>query len=129
MKIKSLIISFVATFASIFANAQEIDTISSIEAQKILLEQNGLVIIDARTPAEFAEGHVKGAINIDVNNTQVDEMLSKQINNPILFVYCRTNRRAGIEVKKLVSMNYKGHIYLMSDGFVGWSANKFPLEK
>jgi len=129
MKTRTLIATIATIFATHGISAQEIDTLSSSQVQKLIAEQTDLRIIDARTPAEYAEGHIKGAINIDVNNQSVDNLLRNYINDSNILLYCRTNRRSGIEVQKLIQMGYKGHIYYMSDGITGWTSNRFPLDK
>ncbi|MEN9713681.1 MAG: hypothetical protein RLZZ164_345 [Actinomycetota bacterium] len=69
-------------------------------------------VIDVRTPAEYAAGHLQGAINIDVEgasfNTEI-ETLDKTAN---YVVYCHSGRRAGLAVD-----------YMTKDGFTGTVTN------
>lgn len=57
------------------------------------------MLIDVRTPAEFAEGHLDGAVNIPVElptfTAQVD-LLDPEVD---YLVYCRTGRRAGVAIE------------------------------
>lgn len=64
-------------------------TISSDEA-KALVKQ-GALLLDVRTPAEFASGHVEGAANIPV-----DELAAKLPANKeqAVVVYCHSGRRS-----------------------------------
>src|SRR5512141_2626871 len=63
--------------------------------------QNVPLLVDVRTPAEFREGHIAGAINI-----AHDEIASRwpALNVPRddeVFVYCGTGRRAGLAQQAL----------------------------
>ncbi len=57
------------------------------------------MLIDVRTPAEFAEGHLDGAVNIPVElptfTAQVD-LLDPEVD---YLVYCRTGRRAAAAIE------------------------------
>ena len=69
-------------------------------------------VIDVRTPAEYAAGHLQGAVNIDVEGaafaTEI-ETLDKTAN---YVVYCHSGRRAGLAVD-----------YMTKDGFTGTLTN------
>ena len=54
------------------------------------------VIIDVRTPAEFAEGHVEGAINLDLEGGVFEDEYSKLDPSKAYIVYCRSGRRSGV---------------------------------
>lgn len=57
------------------------------------------VIIDVRTPEEFAEGHLEGAINIDIRSADFEARLHEL--NPMgsYAVYCRSGNRSGQAVQ------------------------------
>jgi rhodanese-related sulfurtransferase len=57
--------------------------------------QNGAVILDVRTPQEFSTGHIKGSINIPVD--QVKGVISdlKKRNKPVI-TCCRSGARSGM---------------------------------
>ena len=59
------------------------------------LKQDGALIIDVRTPDEFASGHIQGSINIPLNkiSTKVSELKKK--NRPII-TCCRSGSRSGM---------------------------------
>ena len=57
------------------------------------------VIIDVRTPAEFAEGHVEGAINLDLESGQFEAELPNLDPAQPYIVYCRSGRRSGVAVE------------------------------
>ena len=55
---------------------------------------NGAVIIDVRTPAEFSGGHVKGSINIPLNTISQNIKKIKKYNKPVV-TCCRSGARSG----------------------------------
>src|SRR5262245_49370931 len=60
-----------------------------------------MVILDVRTPEEFAEGHVPGAINIphDQLASRLIEINGDKDKDVVL--YCRSGRRAGMAAETL----------------------------
>ncbi len=69
----------------------------------------GAVLIDVRSPEEFAGGHLEGAINIP--HTEIDA-LAQAIGDPSnhAVLYCRSGRRAGEAMKALHKLGYTGVI-------------------
>jgi rhodanese-related sulfurtransferase len=51
-------------------------------------------IIDVRTPAEFAEGHVRGAQNIDVQAASFADRIAALPKGGTYLVYCRSGNRS-----------------------------------
>jgi rhodanese-related sulfurtransferase len=58
----------------------------------------GTVLIDVRTPAEFAEGHVEGAINLPVELPTFSAQIELLDPTAELLVYCRSGRRADVAI-------------------------------
>ncbi len=57
----------------------------------------GATVIDVRTPAEFDEGHVEGAVNIDVTAPDFDDRLAEAS----YVVYCRSGSRSADAVARM----------------------------
>lgn len=51
-------------------------------------------VIDVRTPAEFAESHVDGAVNIDVQDPSFDQRIAELDAAGSYLVYCRSGNRS-----------------------------------
>ena len=56
--------------------------------------QNGAVIIDVRTPAEFNDGHADGSVNIPLSEVAAQIKKIKKYNKPII-TCCRSGARSG----------------------------------
>lgn len=81
-----------------------------------LIEQNGAILIDVRTRAEYDEGHIAGAYLMPLDEIyQHQELhLLKKRDTPVL-LYCRSGRRSGLVMHDLARLGYK---YLMNMGGV-----------
>ncbi|PVH24715.1 rhodanese-like domain-containing protein [Sphingobacterium corticibacter] len=64
--------------------------------------KNGAFLVDVRKPAEFAEGSVKGAVNIPLDN--MHEQLSKFIAKQNIIVFCRSGNRSR-QAKNILEQN------------------------
>ncbi|MBT8203741.1 MAG: rhodanese-like domain-containing protein [Eudoraea sp.] len=77
------------------------------------------VLIDVRTPEEFAEGHLEGAINYnwyDEGFAQQFEAIGK---NKKIYVYCKVGGRSASAAKFLDSLGYS-RIIDLTGGYDAW---------
>ncbi|MDH0673206.1 rhodanese-like domain-containing protein [Empedobacter sp. GD03861] len=65
------------------------------------------VLLDVRTPEEFAEGHVPGAVNIDVKNPNFEEEIQKLDTKKNYFIYCKSGVRAKLATDKMQEKGFK----------------------
>lgn len=56
-------------------------------------------VIDVRTPEEFSEGYVKGAVNIDVSNPNFESQIAALDKDAAYSVYCRSGNRSAVAVE------------------------------
>lgn len=73
--------------------------LSGVDFQRSFKETPGAVLVDVRTPAEFAAGHINGAINIDFEDVSFPTMVSKLDPHTPYFIYCRSGRRSGLSAE------------------------------
>jgi len=68
--------------------------------------ESGVLLVDVRTPEEFAEGHLEGAINIDWENTEaLIAAIGEDKQRPVVF-YCRSGNRVGKSMLVLAAKGY-----------------------
>jgi phage shock protein E len=67
------------------------------------------VIIDVRTPAEFASGHLEGAVNIDVQSPDFAAQIMELDPSGEYFVYCRSGNRSGQAIAQMTQMGFDGN--------------------
>jgi len=114
---------------STFAVAHTIPEISQQQLQALTSAgKPAVVILDVRTPEEYHQGHVPGAINI--SHTQIIQHLSKlePFKNQPIVVYCRSGKRAAIAEKILTAHGFKQLKHLTGD-MNGWQTAQLPIEK
>jgi phage shock protein E len=107
---------------------QTIQQVTSTEAEKMIRSDSTLIVLDVRTADEFNQGHIKGALNIDIKQPDALAQIDRLNPDAIYLVHCRTNHRSTIAVNHMAEKGFT-HIYQMSDGFSGWSMNGLPVVK
>ena len=76
-------------------------------------------IVDVRTPAEFASGHIPNAVNVDVNGINFDKQISALDKKRPVAVYCRSGARSKHAARKLSRMGFK--VYELDRGVMNWN--------
>jgi len=128
MKIKFILPVFVLLLASFSGVSAQKIQLNSPEVKEVLKKNKTTIILDVRTAEEFAAGHLKGAQNIDIKQSDAYSKIDKLNPKTTYLVYCRTNHRSGMAVEYMMQKGFK-KIYQMMDGFPGWAANNFAFEK
>ncbi len=71
------------------------------------LLKDGATILDVRTPGEYAEGHVKGSVNIPLD--RLDQQVKKiPAGKPVITV-CRSGMRSGQAMQLLKAQGFDVH--------------------
>ena len=125
---KSLFILMLSILGFMGCNAQRGSSIDSKEAYGLIKADSNIAILDVRTAKEFADGHVAGAVNIDVNQADFAQKIDELDRSKTYIVYCRSGRRSRKAVGIMAAKGFK-NLYNVSDGFVGWNRNGLPFEK
>lgn len=125
---KSLFILMLSILGFMGCTAQNGSSIDSKEAYGLIKADSNITILDVRTAKEFADGHVAGAVNIDVNQTDFTQKIDELDRSKTYIVYCRSGRRSSKAVGIMSAKGFK-NLYNVSDGFVGWNKNGLPFEK
>jgi rhodanese-related sulfurtransferase len=86
-----------------------------------------LVVLDVRTPEEFAESHLAGAININVEGPDFAGSVADLDEDAPVFVYCRTGRRSANAVTIMQDLGFT-ELYDLDGGIVSWSHAGLPIE-
>jgi phage shock protein E len=73
----------------------------------------GAVLVDVRTPAEFAQSHAVSAINVPLQNIQQGDYGSLQPDQK-LYIYCRSGNRSAQAISILNQNGYNDTIDLVS---------------
>ena len=80
--------------------------ISMDEAITMMEEESGYLILDVRTPEEFADKHIPGAVNVPnetIGSAEIPELPDK---DQLILVYCRSGNRSKQASEKLAALGY-----------------------
>ena len=88
---------------------------------------NGL-LLDVRTDNEFAQGHLRGAQQIDFYRDDFADALEKLDKDQPVFIYCRSGNRSGKAAKQMKAMGFSA-VYNLEGGIGAWSKRNKPVAK
>lgn len=102
--------------------------VSNVSADKFQakIKDSGVIVLDVRTPDEFAAGHIANSINIDVEGKTFDQQIGQLDKSAEYAVYCRSGRRSAIAVEKMGQAGFTKLTNLES-GINEWVAAGYPL--
>ena len=89
-----------------------------IDEFKIEIVKDGVQLVDVRTVKEYSEGHIPGAMNIDVNAPDFEEKIKVLDKKENVAIYCRSGRRSKMAANKLTAAGYK--VIELNTGFLSW---------
>ncbi len=107
---KKILLIFLAALllAGCTAPAEEITyrQINMDEAITMMEEESGYIILDVRTPEEFAERHIPEAVNIPNETIGTDKIPELPDKDQLILVYCRSGNRSKQASEKLAALGY-----------------------
>lgn len=111
---------------------EAIDLIIEVETDELAMDlpfDENLVVVDVRKPSEFAEGHVKNAMNLPLNDLTDPGLLAQFEEEQNLYVHCQGGYRSVIAA----SLMKRQGIHNLRNVLGGWNSikkdNKIPTEK
>ena len=76
------------------------------EAITLMEEESGYILLDVRTPQEFADKRIPGAINIPNETIGTEEIPELPDQDQLILVYCRSGNRSKQASEKLAALGY-----------------------
>jgi rhodanese-related sulfurtransferase len=105
------------------------DLISVQDAEALIESRAGdpsFVIVDVRTPEEFAQGHIEDAVNIDVEGASFASTIADLDPGVTYLVYCRTGNRSAAAVSQMRAAGLTD-VTDVDGGIVSWTEAGLPL--
>jgi len=103
------------------------DLVSPEEAAATIADPPAdLVILDVRTPEEFADGHIEGAVMVDFYSDTFDAQLAALDPDIPYVVYCRSGNRSGQTITKMEQIGFQS-VEDIDGGVVAWADAGLPL--
>ncbi len=86
----------------------------------------GVVVLDVRTPEEYAAGHIRGAINIDVSSDAFASQVGELDPTVSYAVYCHSGNRSQTAISIMTGLGFT-HLLGLDGGITAWTAAGEPL--
>jgi len=93
-----------------------------------LIQQKKVVILDIRTPKEFAEGHIAGAKNIDFRAADFEKQISVLDRTPHYLVHCASGGRSTQSLEVFKRLHFRSIVHL-DGGIKAWQQAGKPVVK
>lgn len=115
-------------------NTTNIDKINSLKIQldshefyNTIQNTKFKTILDVRSADEYAQGAIKGAINLNVYDDNFDLEIKKLDTSKTIFVYCLTGAKSNIAAEKLIHVGFK-KVYELKGGILEYNAENLPMD-
>ncbi len=112
------------------ARAAETNTVHHVNpaaAQKLIADKK-VVVLDVRTPKEFATGHIAGATNINYLSADFAKAIAGLDPNQTYLIHCAVGGRSTQALPKFEKLQFQS-IYHLDGGINGWKKAGLPVEK
>ena len=90
------------------------------------MKQTGTIVLDVRTPAEYASGHLPQAQNIDIEGSDFAARIAALDKTATYAVYCRSGNRASAAMEQMAAAALT-HVYHLAGGIGPWQRTAGPL--
>lgn len=101
---------------------QQFSTLQNVDAFKASM-QSDYVIVDVRTPEEFADGALPKAINISVTSLDFPFQINKLDKEKPVMIYCKAGSRSARAAVAMKALGFNT-IYELEGGYTAWQAAK-----
>jgi phage shock protein E len=132
MKIKAritknsiLLLTLIFVVSLLPANGADFEDITPKEAKRRIDLDPTIFILDVRSTVEFRDGHINGAVNINVYYINSYAYLLPEENDTGIIVYCDDGFRSRTGADKVVNLGYT-NVSNMLDGYFGWLDLGYP---
>jgi len=110
------------------AAEMQVTHVDASKALETMRARPDLVVIDVRTPGEYASGHIDGAINIDFKNANFATEIAKLDGSQDYLIHCRSGGRSTRSLTLFKEAGFS-HIIHMDGGMIGWDKVELPTVK
>ena len=106
-----------------------IRTVAPSAAQEVIDEAPAdLVVLDVRTPEEFAEGHLANAVNVDFYAADFSSQLAALDPDARYVLYCRSGNRSGQTVDMMDELGFSD-VVEVNGGILAWEQAGLPITR
>ncbi len=106
-------------------NLGQVHKSTVVEFKKAIDGEIG-ILVDVRTPEEFAKGHIEGAVNINFKKRTFPSYISAIAKDKPVLIYCRSGNRSGKATFIMQALGFN-EVYDLTSGYKGWNAEKMTI--
>ncbi len=110
------------------APAKKVSHVDAAGAAKLLADKKQVVVLDVRTPAEFEEGHIAGAKNIDFQAKDFADKLGALDKSQTYLVHCAAGGRSTRSLETFQKLGFTSIVHL-DGGMNAWKKAGQPVTK
>ncbi len=92
------------------------------------LEKDSGIVLDVRTQGEFNNGHVAGALLLDIMKPDFGDQIKKLDKEKTYYVYCRSGNRSTKATALMNELGFK-KVYNVKDGIDNILKSGVPVAK
>jgi len=85
-----------------------------------LADSTEKVLLDVRTPEEFAGGNIDGAINIDFKGPDFEQKIGELDKTKTYLVYCLSGIRSKKAADRMSELGFES-LYVLNGGYSAWT--------
>lgn len=109
------------------SDAAVLKDVTAEEFEGLIQSLDNPLLLDVRTPEEWAEGHLAGASHKDYwGDDNFDRCMQRIPKDRPVLVYCAGGGRSGLTAKELHTMGLQ-EVYNLEDGIAGWQEEERPV--
>jgi len=137
MRLRRLITVWTATLilamgaTALLAAGPATKDVTVAQARQLIQDRGGkadFVVLDVRTPEEFANGRLPGAVNVNIQVPDFQSRLAALDRGNTYLVYCRTGNRSARAIQVMQRLGFQS-LYHMTEGILRWEKKGFPLSR
>jgi rhodanese-related sulfurtransferase len=130
---KKILLSLSVIAAMVFYSCKsgsENSALRTVDASAFrqLVDAHGSTVLDVRHADEFAEDHIEGAVNIDVEDPSFGQNIQSLDKSKTYLVYCRAGRRSMNAAQQMTAAGFTDVVNL-DGGLTSWKEQGFPVSK
>ena len=108
------------------SDSATLETVEPEAAATIIADEPETIVLDIRTPEEYNEGIIEGAVNIDFYDADFAEQLDTLDKDASYVVYCRSDNRSGQAMDTFADLGFQ-QVTEIDGGIVNWYDQGLPI--
>ena len=126
----TVILASIAIFGLLAAACSSSDatleTVAPETAAETIASDPDVIVLDIRTPEEYREGVIEGAVNIDFYAPDFADQLAALDPSAEYVVYCRSGNRSGEAMSTFADLEFQ-QVSEIDGGIVNWYGSGLPV--